>query len=423
MNIENALVRYIDYGSNIKLIERDVKLKESGSFIKAFVGPRRAGKSSMMLLIMKKLRSKGIKPVFINCEDIDFTGITINDLDRIENAIFNIYNLGSKSNIYLFIDEVQNFPEWQRWLRTLFDEGKYNIFVSGSTSELEEGRLPSDLRGRALETLILPFSFKEYCKANNIEYSKYMNINDKSKLQKALTDFLDYGGYPEVVKEKDYSLKKTLLSNIYTTVIQHDIIEKYKIRKITEFKLFLNALFGTACRNFSVSKIIHWFKEQGLSISNQSIFNYLDYAESVFLIRLLYPYSKKPKERKTKPKAYPIDSGILGLLEGSRDKKLETAVFVELLRRGEEVYYYKSSSADIDFVTLDNGKVYNIIQVSYSIDNADTYEREVHSIEKGAEELNCKNALIITFDEEKIIKTNNINIKVIPLWKWLLNSQ
>jgi predicted AAA+ superfamily ATPase len=420
MNIENALARYIDYGSNVKLIERSIKMNESGNFIKALVGPRRAGKSSIMLLLMQKLRGKGVKPVFINCEDIDFTGITVNDLDKLENAIYNIYELDNKSRVYLFIDEVQNFPEWPRWLRTLFDENRYNIFVSGSTSELEEGRLPSELRGRALETRVLPFSFKEYCEANGTEYSKYMNPDKRVALIKALSDFLDYGGYPEVIKERDYDLKRALLLNIYTTVIQHDMIEKYKIRKTTEFKLFLNSLFGSACRDFSVSKITRWFEGQGSGISNQTVFNYLAYAESVFLVHLLYPYSKKPKERRTKPKAYPIDSGILGLFENDKGKKFETAVLVELLRRGEEVYYYKSGDADIDFIITRNGKAYSMIQASYSIDNFNTYEREVQSIEKGAKELGCNTALIITFDEEKNIKSKGVEIKIVPLWKWLL---
>ncbi len=423
MNIENALARYIDYGSKIELIERDILVSDNSSFIKALVGPRRAGKSSMMLILMQKLRKKGITPIFINGEDIDFVGITPENLDKIEDTIYKVYALSASKPVYLFIDEVQSFPEWSRWLRTLFDENKYNIFVSGSTSELTGDALPSELRGRALETLVLPFSFKEYCTAKGIVYKKFMNTEQRGTIIKALSDYIDFGGYPEVVKEGNEDSKKSILASLYATVLQHDIIEKYRIRKINEFKIFINTVFGSACRNISVPKIVHWFEGQSMRINNQTVFNYLRYAESVFMIRLLYPYSKKPKERKTKPKAYPLDSGILGLFEKSRSKKLEDMVFVELLRRGKEVYYYKDSDADVDFVVLDDGKVSSMIQVSYSIADMDTYEREVESIQKAAKRLHCSNAKIITFDEEKAINLDDVLIDVVPAWKWFFMQE
>ncbi|MGC8496272.1 MAG: ATP-binding protein, partial [Candidatus Micrarchaeia archaeon] len=270
MNIENALARYIDYGSKIELIERDIPVSDNSNFIKALVGPRRAGKSSMMLILMQKLRKKGITPIFINGEDIDFVGITPENLDKIEDTIYKVYALSASKPVYLFIDEVQSFPEWSRWLRTLFDENKYNIFVSGSTSELTSDALPSELRGRSLETIVLPFSFKEYCTAKGLVYKKFMNTEQKGAIIKALSEYIDFGGYPEVVKESDDDSKKSILANLYATVLQHDIIEKYRIRKINEFKIFINAVFGSACRNISVPKIVHWFEGQRISINNQT---------------------------------------------------------------------------------------------------------------------------------------------------------
>lgn len=420
MNIENALARYIDYGSGLKLIERSIVINDSGNFIKALVGPRRAGKSSLMLILMQKLREEGEKPVYINGEDIDFAGMTANDLDGIENAIYSIYKFGG-GRIRLFIDEVQSFPQWSRWLRTIFDENRYDLFVSGSTSELESSRLSSELRGRALETLVLPFSFGEYCAARGIKYNKYMNTGDRGALLAALSDFLDFGGYPEVVKEDNQDAKKSILENLYTSVLQHDVIEKYRIRKIGEFKLFMNAVFGSACRDVSVAKMMRWFEQQGAAISKQTAFNYMAYMESVFLVRLLYPYSKKPKERRTKPKAYTLDSGILGLFENSRGKKLEDAVLVELLRRGKDVYYYRRNGADVDFVIVEKGRVSEIMQVSYSIADASTYGREIASIEKALKELECSMATVITFDEEKTIRVNDAQVNAVPAWKWLLH--
>ena len=175
MNIENAILRYKDYGKNVKLIDRDVNLS-TANFINSLIGPRRAGKSSIMLIYMNKLYKENKKVIFINGEDIDFEGLTLNDLDKIEIEIRRIYNVNSSDKVYLFIDEVQNFPNWSKWMRTLFDENLYNLSVSGSTSELSQDQLPIELRGRSIETLVLPFSFKEYCKAKKITYEKYLDI-------------------------------------------------------------------------------------------------------------------------------------------------------------------------------------------------------------------------------------------------------
>ena len=135
MNIEAALTRYVDYANKIELIKRDVALRE-GNFINSIIGPRRSGKTSLMLLYMKSLDVEKGNKVFINCEDIDFVGITVNDLSALEEAIYRIYKPEMTKDIYFFIDEVQTFPEWSRWLRTLFDERRYKIFITGSTSDL-----------------------------------------------------------------------------------------------------------------------------------------------------------------------------------------------------------------------------------------------------------------------------------------------
>ncbi len=422
MNIDNAVGRYVGYGKETELLERDTALKDT-NFISAIVGPRRAGKSSIMILYMQKLYDNGENPVFINGEDIDFAGITADSLDDVESAIHRIYDLGKKGKAYLFIDEVQSLPEWSRWLRTLFDEGTYRIFVSGSTSELTKEKLPSELRGRALEIMVLPFSYREYCNAKGVAYSKYPKPADAGALAGALEDFLEYGGYPEVVKTEDAQLKRVILSDLYNTVIRHDLIEKYKIRKVSEFKAFTNAMFGSACRHLSVPNLVRWFKDNGIMISSQTASNYVNYAASVFMVYLLYPYSRKLKERNTKPKLYALDSGILGLFEKDMGKKLENTILVELVRRRKEVYYYDADAADVDFVVIEEGRVAEVIQVSYSIDNAETYLRETASLANASKKLKCENALILTFNEEKTLTSGGVRIRVVPAWKWLLEEE
>lgn len=418
MNIENALARYVDYSKNVELIERDISLPEV-NFVNSVIGPRRSGKTSLMLIHMKKLAVQKNNKVFINCEDIDFVGITTDDLSMIEKTIYQVYRPDDRKDIYLFIDEVQTFPNWSRWVRTLFDERKYKIFISGSTSDLSLDRLPSELRGRAINTLVLPFSFNEYLKAKKIEADKYPSSEVAGKIVEGFSDYLDFGGYPEVVKSQDPVIKHTLLTELYTTVVQRDLIDKYGVRKTATFKVFINSLFGSACRNISLSTIVGWFERQGTKIGAITAVNYLDYARSAFLFFLIYPYSRKIKERNTKPKLYVSDTGILGLFESDRGKKLENAVLVELIRRAENVHYYKSKLADVDFVLTKENKPCELIQVSYSISNIETYARETDSLLAASEELNCDKLTVVTFNEERKIEQGSRLINVLPAWKWL----
>jgi Predicted ATPase (AAA+ superfamily) len=421
LNLENALVRYKQYGNKLVLIPRNVALPE-GNFINAIIGPRRAGKTSLMLLYKKKLDTAESNKIFINCEDIDFVGITVNDLDHLEEAIFRVYKPNDKEKIYLFIDEAQNFPEWPRWLRTLYDQGKYRIFITGSTSDLSLDNLPSELRGRAINTMVLPFSFKEYLNLKQIPLEEYPNTTEINSIITALSDFLDFGGYPEVAKSEDQILKHTLLSELYATVIQRDLIEKYGIRKTALFRAFVNSLFGSACRNISISSITKWFKSQGTNISYQTALNYISYTQAAFLFFLVYPYSRKIKERNTKPKLYVADSGILGLFEPDIGKKIENTVLIELIRRRETTHYYRTSSSDVDFLLTKNNKPCELIQVCYSINEPITYAREINSLLRASEDLDCNNLTVVTFNEEKIIKQDAKVINIRPLWKWLHGS-
>ena len=188
------------------------------------------------------------------------------------------------------------------------------------------------------------------------------------------------------------------------------------------FRAFVNSLFGSACRNVSISAVVNWFEAQGTKISSQTALNYLSYAQSVFLFFLVYPYSRKVKERNTKPKLYVSDSGILGLFEPDKGKKLENAVLVELVRRRGNVHYYKTASADVDFVLTKENRACELIQVCYSMNDPATYVREINSLLSASEKLNCDSLTVVTFNENKTIKQEKKVVKVTPAWKWFLGS-
>ena len=291
INLEAALTNYVGYAEGAKLVPRDIALREE-NLINAIIGPRRSGKTSLMLLYMKSLNVYQSNKIFINCEDIGFTGITVEDLTRLEEAIFRVYKPDETKNIYLFIDEVQTFPQWSRWIRTLYDRRRYRIFITGSTSELSLDKLPSELRGRAINTLVLPFSFREYLRVKELSVEEYMKPDKIAEVTSALAEYLEFGGYPEIVKNRDPALKLRLLQDLYSTVIQRDLVERQAIRKASVFRVFINSLIGSTCRDVSIPSLLAWFEAQGNTISSMTAFRYLNYAQSVYLFILVYPYSR-----------------------------------------------------------------------------------------------------------------------------------
>jgi predicted AAA+ superfamily ATPase len=420
MNIENALIRYRNYGKNITIVKREIQIHFNPSFISAIIGPRRAGKTLFMIQLINALDVPESNKIFINGEDIDFEGISIKDLDNVEDTINKIYKIDYSKQVWLFIDEIQRFPSWSKWVRTLNDENKYRLVISGSTSELSTEKLPSELRGRALNTIVLPFSFRESLSANNITYGKYLDSQKIGEIREKFDEFMKYGGYPQVVLEKNTKLKTKILGELLETVMQHDILEKRHIRNSKLLKAFINAAIGSACRQISYISLSNWLTSNGLSMTRQTAINYLSYAEEVFLFFQIFPFSNKPKMRNVNPKLYLADSGLLGLISDDKSKQLENQILIELIRRGNNVNYYLDNKSEVDFV-INNKKVTALIQVSSSLSDPVTYTRETKAIVNAAEKLKCNNLVIITENEEKTIRVGRKIIKVIPAWKWLLN--
>ncbi|MEM0117997.1 MAG: ATP-binding protein [Conexivisphaerales archaeon] len=421
MNIEAAITRYIGASSPSEAVQREVP-SPLFDFVVAVVGPRRAGKTTYMLQIKKGLKLPEENKIFLNCEDINLVGIQTDHLKNVEDAMLRIYSPSQNADVYLFIDEVQNMPDWEKWLRTLYDSRRYKIVVSGSTSELTTQKMHSALRGRAINTLILPFSFSEFLSAKGVRYSQYMPPHQEAAIASSFDEYIAYGGYPSVVLSSNNDQRLLILQEIFETVIQRDIIEKYRIKNTSIFKLFINSLLGSVGRQFSIRKMTNWLESQGVKVGRQTLLNYLEAAEDAFLLYRHQPYSKKPRERHVKPKLYVVDSGILSLVTKDYSKQLENQVFVELLRRRAKMGYWQGSSGrEVDFV-IENNQELTLLQVAYSLSDPVTFERETSALREADNHLHASRMLIITkADEEKRIQIGAKTILVLPAWKWFLN--
>ena len=407
-----------------EIVERDIHYPLDIPLDRAvvFSGPRRSGKTYLMYMGIKQLLARGEDKnsiLYVNFEDSRLMGAVSQDLNTLLEVFFEIYpNRNEKT--WVFLDEIQVIPDWERFVRTLVDMENVNVFVTGSSSKLMSKEIATSMRGRSLTYNVYPFSFAEVLKAGKIEYSEYLSSAQKAKIVRKLEDYVRYGGYPETVRYREEWDR--ILREIIDVTIFRDIVERYDVKNIKMLKLFLNAIFNS--KEFSIHKFYNFLKSQGIKVSKNTLYNYFGYFEDSCIVFPLkrFSYSYKNVESSIS-KIYVVDNGLLSL-QGIRDygRLIENIVFIELKRKyTEDLFYYKSASGrEIDFVLRNGKKTTELIQVCYSLDDFMTKEREIKALLQGSEELHCENLLVITWDYGADEIVSGKKIRYVPLGKWLL---
>mgnify|MGYP001614108539 CR=1 FL=1 len=344
-----------------ELVARDIELKLDKENINAIIGPRRAGKTSLMLLSIKQLLAKSKKQeiLFVDFEDNRLSGISSLELDELLVAHREITGIEPK---YLFFDEVQEAPDWSKFLRRLHNTGKYCIIASGSSSKLLSKEIATELRGRYKSTLLLPFSFKEFLRLKGIEYDKKTQFSEKKGLILGkLEEYMSNGGYPLVAKKNDLNEKKELVKTYYETVFYKDIVQRYRVKNIDIMEALMNYILDNNSTMFSVSAFGKILKEKGIKASKKTASLYLKYLEEAFFVFSTQKFSYSAKVRSLNPKKiYLSDNSFQTFLSAnlapSKGKTLEAIVMQELKRRNTDTYYFKEKN-ECDFVAKNGANI------------------------------------------------------------------
>jgi len=405
-----------------EIIEREVKFSPSEQII-AIVGPRRAGKTFSMFDLIKKLKRENT--VYFNFEDyrIKNKGINLTDFLKTANELFEPK--------YFFLDEIQNLKDWNSFARTLHDK-KFHVFISGSSSKLLSKEISTNLRGRYKNVFIFPFSFKEFLSFKKFELKKEFSEVKRGELLRNLREYLQFGGFPEVIKKGEKEEKIDYARTLFETIFYRDVIERFKIRNLSAADTFQKLLVSDFGSYFSISKTENYFNSIGIGISKKTISNYLKYFETTFFCLTFEKMSAKTKERVEQPKKiYSIDNIFYNLLpKFSHDfgKLMENLIAIEFYKMKFlnpllEVYYWKDyQQREVDFVVKEGLKIKQLVQVTYASGKEDIKKREIENLLKAGKELRCNNLMVITWDYDKKEKINGKIIVYIPLWKWLLKS-
>ena len=411
------------------LIERDIKIPTEENKIITIPGIRRCGKTTMMELAVNQLLKDGVSKtriLWIGFDDERLAGMSTDELDDIISSYMEMFPEISINETYMFFDEIQLIKDWEYFVLRLYKSYCKHIFVCGSNATMLSTEVVSALRGYPLEYKTFPLSFHEYLRFSGIDGTSHLE-SDIAKIKAAFDDYNNFGGFPEVTLAKSESRKIELLQNYFTAMLYRDLVEHYKISNVSVVNYFIKRLLATIPKPTSINKIFNDLKSQGFKVSKNDLYLWSDYICNIFLFLRIPKYSKSLAQRQSGlKKYYCMDNGIHSsiLLPQSNDNgtKLENTIFLQLCRirsSVEEIYYFQDGK-ECDFVLEDRGKIKNLIQVSWSINNSETKEREVSGLLKASQATNCDDMTIITHDEEATLRHGDKSIKVVPAWKWLL---
>lgn len=380
--------------------------------IKVVTGIRRCGKSTLFDLFIDYLKMSGVKSnqiIYINLEDADYDFKDYKELYHFINE-----KIISENNFYVFLDEVQNVPGFQRAVDSLYIKKNVDVYITGSNAYLLSGELATLLSGRYIEIKMLPLSFKEYVSAF-----------DNNNYQQLFLDYMRNGGMPgniNILKSNVNDLDK-YLDGIFSTIVYKDIMARNNITDKLLLESVIKYIFDSIGSPISIKKISDTLTSKGISTSNHTVENYITALLESFLIYKAERFDVKGKNLLARDyKYYVVDSGLRSYLLGKKADSdmghiLENIVYLELLRRGYKVYVGKVDDLEVDFVA-ENRDGLRYYQVALTVRDEKVLERELRSLQKTGDHY-PKTLLTLDMD----LETDYDGIRKVNVVDWLLSGE
>ena len=401
---------------NIKLCSR----KEEGlvdlesNLAQVVIGVRRSGKSTLCYNVLKPYRNE---LAYVNFDDERFQELTSNDLNTVLEVLYKTYG----NFKYLFLDEIQNIEGWQLFVNRLL-RLHMHIVITGSNAKLLSGELATHLTGRNEQIELFPFSFAEFCEAKSVD-TQSKTTKAEAMRRAAFDEYLKQGGFPELLYKKS---KVRYIDNLVSSILQRDIEQRYALKYREAFEQLAHHLLNIAPVTVVERELA---PVVGLK-SNHTVSNYVAFLKQAYLLSGLRRYSVKSRQRIRGEKVYPIDVALMdsrvdALVGENLGWRLETVVYIELLRRTRpterNLCYYKSADGyEADFMICKANRVEAIYQVCYDISKEKTRKRELRGLLAASKETGCNNLYLITdFQREELVLEGK-TIQIIPAYEWLL---
>lgn len=391
-------------------LEKLISLKDK-KIIKIITGVRRCGKSTLMEMFINYLIENGVDKhniIFINFEDYDF--YELRDPSKLYEYIKKLIDPNKQT--YIFLDEIQHVTDFPRIVDALYIKNNIDIYITGSNAYMLSSELATLISGRYIEISMLPLSFSEYV----------ASTGDKTDLARKYREYIENSSFPYAIELKNQPRDvKAYLEGIYNTVVVKDIVSRKKITDVIMLENVIRFVFDNIGNKLSIRKIADTLNSDGRKTDTKTIEKYISGLIESFVIYKAYRYNIKGKELlKTLEKYYVVDIGLRYMLLGSRSTDvghiLENIVYLELLRRGYDVYVGKFDDLEIDFVAVNDKKtVY--YQVAATVRDEKTLERELRSLNSIQDHYE---KIILTLDEDP--EADYDGIRRINVLDWLIED-
>lgn len=371
--------------------------------VQVAMGMRRVGKTYFLYQQVGELLKQNVsreRILFLNLEDDRILPLNAKGLGELIDTFYSLYPNNHERECYLFLDEIQNVDDWPIVVRRLLDTKNVKIFLSGSSAKLLSKEISTHLRGRSLSVEIWPYSFLEYLTAKNLKFKKnILGSKQKDQFNYILENYLFTGGFPEVISLASED-RLRILRDYINVVVQRDIIERYEVSNIMLLKEFIKFLIAQSGNKVSINKCFNDFKSRGLKLSKNTLNEYLGYIHDSYLCFPVPLFTHSIRRQNTNPrKMYAIDTGLIFTKIFLKDKNFgslfENLIFLDLKRKGNDIYYYITQSGfEIDFVVVDLKGKSSLYQVCWDTSDPKTFDREKRALLEAQKELGVKGQII-----------------------------
>ena len=413
------------------VIDRDVSLPIDGNDIITVPGVRRCGKSTLLEIAINQLLANGVRKeniLWIGFDDERIKDMTAQELDLVLQAYREMHPATELKDVWMFFDELPLVKDWEYFVLRLFKGYCRHIFICGSNASTLSVEMKSALRGWPREIEVWPLSFREYLRFKGVDADSHLE-QDKASVQVAFDEYNRLGGMPEPTLMPALSEKYRKLQDYFDVMLLRDLVEHWQISKPQTVRYFLKRVMTTIASRLSVNSIYREIKASGRKVTKDDLYDWLAWAQSIYLVRKLDVYSRSVKSEISLPgKYYAVDNGlrsaVIPLQSGDDGKQLENTVYLELLRRrghNEELSYF-NESGECDFVVSEGDEVRRLIQVTWDMSDAETRKREFSGLLGAAKATGCRDLTIVTRDEDGEETHDGLTVRIVPVCRFLLTK-
>jgi predicted AAA+ superfamily ATPase len=416
-----------------KVVRREAAAPTVPGKVQAVIGMRRAGKTTFLWQCLMDRHASGVpreRLVYFSFEDERLAGLEARDLGVILDEYYRVYpEHRHGARVTWCFDEIQVVPGWERFVRRILDSEQVEVFVSGSSARMLSREVATSLRGRALETVITPFSFREFVRATGgslPDRPGMIAARAAAALRERFDAYLLLGGFPEVVREDLRAHRVELLQGYVDSVLFRDVAERHGVVNLVALRAFTRQLLSQVAAPLSVSKVHADFRSRGIAVAKETLLEFLLHLEDAFLVSTVPVAARSERRRQVNPrKVYLADHGLAAAFEPvagiNRGHHLENLVACELQRRRLDLAYVKTAAGhEVDFLATARDGSQWLVQVAAEVLAEATMARELRALQEAAADFPEARKLLLVDREPLRGEELPRGVEIVPVWRWLL---